>query len=141
VSREPAAFGLALEATAADADALGHVNNVICVHRVLEAAGAHWRALATPEEQASRVRVAVRHEIDHARPCYPGDRIVVRTWVGRREGLAFERHTEILRAAGRSRLALARTPWCPLDAATPRPVRAPAGVRARFAVADDPPAS
>lgn len=99
---------------------------------VQDVATAHWRALASAEAQEEVAWVALRHEIDYLRPAVLGDDVVVRTWVGTAEGLSFERHTEVTRAADGRLLARARTLWCPVDARTGRPRRVSAEVRAQF---------
>jgi acyl-CoA thioester hydrolase len=133
----PAArFEFVLEVLPEDIDRLGHVNNVVYLRWVQDAAVAHWRALASPEQQAALVWVVVRHEIDYAHPAMPGDGIVVTTWVGAASRRTFERFTEIRRAADRRRLARARTLWCPLDRATFKPVVVGEDVRARFSVGE-----
>jgi acyl-CoA thioester hydrolase len=115
-----------------DIDQLGHVNNVVYLRWVQEAATAHWNVLASDEERARLLWVVIRHEIDYKRAAMLGDSIVARTWVGLAEGLAFERHTEIVRSADGKLLARARTLWCPVDAKNLRPVEPGAEVRARF---------
>jgi len=132
VARE--GFELPIEIQPDDIDALGHVNNVVYVGWIQEAAIAHWRVLATPEQQAEVAWVVVRHEIDYKRPARPGDRIVARTWVGAASRNTFERHTEIIRATDRKVLAQARTLWCPIDPRTGRPVQVSPDMRARFSV-------
>jgi acyl-CoA thioester hydrolase len=129
---EPEAFELALEARPADIDELGHVNNVVYLRWVQEAAVAHWNALA-PETGRETLRwIVVRHEIDYKQPAHLGDAIVARTWVGSASRVRFERHTELLRAADRALLAKALTIWCPIDARSGRPAAVSAEVRARF---------
>jgi acyl-CoA thioester hydrolase len=118
----------------ADIDELGHVNNVVYLRWVQDAAVAHWGATADPEDQTALVWVVVRHEIDYKRPAMPGDELVVRTWVGVGEARAFERHTEILRASDMRELARARTLWCPLDATTLKVATVSDRVRDRFSV-------
>lgn len=54
--------------------------------------------------------------------------------MGTAEGLAFERHVELLREGDRKLLARSRTLWCPVDAGTGRPKRVPAEVREAFSV-------
>jgi acyl-CoA thioester hydrolase len=78
--------------------------------------------------------IVLRHEIDHLRQAFPGDRIIARTWVGNGTRVRFERFTELLRAADRTLLAKARTMWCPIDAESHKPVAVSAEVRARFTV-------
>ena len=127
-------FELPIEVHPADIDALGHVNNVVYLQWVQEAAVAHWRAAATAEQQAALVWVVVRHEIDYRRPARLGDAILARTWVGTATTRGFDRHTEILRAADRKVLARARTVWCPIDPSTGRPARVGDDVRRRFSI-------
>lgn len=112
---EDGAFELGLHVDAADIDELGHVNNVVYVRWVQDAAVAHWRALTTSGQQAELAWVVLRHEVDYKRPALPGDRLVARTWVGPASRATFERHTEILRLPERQVLARARTLWCPVD--------------------------
>jgi len=120
-----------------DIDQLGHVGNIIYLRWVQEAAVAHWRAAATPTQQAELLWVVMRHEIDYKRSAVLGDEIIARTWVGEAKVNLFERHTEILRASDKRQLALARTMWCPINAQTGKPTRVGQDVRERFSVPSD----
>lgn len=135
-----ARYALNIEVQRPDIDELGHVNNVVYVRWIQDVAVAHWRALATPREQAEVLWVVVRHEIDYKRGARLGDAVVAETWVGGASRSTFERHTEILRAADRKVLVRARTQWCPIDPATGRPKPVAADLRARWSVAEGPPA-
>jgi acyl-CoA thioester hydrolase len=130
----PDHFDLPLSVAAGDIDDLGHVNNVVYLLWVQDAAIADWSAAATAEQQAEVAWVAIRHEIDYKHPAMPGDAIVARTWVGTADSHRFERHTEIRRAADGRVLARARTLWCPIHRATGRLTRVSDEVRARFSV-------
>jgi len=125
-------YELALEVRPEDIDQLNHVNNVVYLRWVQEAAVAHWRAAASPEAQAELFWVVVRHEIDYKRPALLGDAIIARTWVGPATQLSFERNTEILRGRDRALLARARTLWCPMAMATGRPAQVSEPVRLAF---------
>ena len=126
------AFELAIDIEPADIDELGHVNNVVYVRWVQQAAVAHWMA-AAPEADRDTLRwIVLRHEIDYKQPARPGDAIVARTWVGTATRVRFERHTEVLRASDRTVLAKALTLWCPIDPQTGRPVAVSAEVRQCF---------
>lgn len=125
VTPPPDAFAIRFPVVPGDIDALGHVNNVVYVRWVQEAAVAHWRAAALPADQVALRWVVVRHEIDYKRAAQLGDEIVARTWVGTASRYAFERHTELSRA---------RTLWCPVDAATGKRTDVSAAVRDRFSV-------
>ena len=135
-SPSPRAFELARRVQPSDIDELGHVNNVVYVQWVQDAASAHWRAVASAESQAAVAWVALRHEIDYKAPAVLGDEVLVRTWIGRAEGLSFERHTEVRRASDGRVLARARTVWCPVDARSGRPRRVTPEIRAQFSVGD-----
>jgi len=126
-------FDLAITVAEPDIDQLGHVNNVVYVRWVQEAAIAHWSKLATPDEQRRLLWLITRHEIDYKRQAFLGEHLIARTWVGEADGLSFVRHTEILRDG--KVLARARTLWCPVDAKTMRPTEPGAEIRARFSSA------
>jgi len=127
-------FDLRTHVSDGDIDQLGHVNNVVYLRWVQDAAVAHWQAAAPVEDQEALYWVVVRHEIDYKRPAVAGDEIVARTWVGGATRRTFERHTEIRRASDDKLLARARTVWCPMDRATRKPTDVSASVRARFSV-------
>jgi acyl-CoA thioester hydrolase len=126
------AFELTITVKKDDIDQLGHVNNVVYVRWVQEAAVAHWITLSSAAERERLLWVIIRHEIDYKHPAFLRDAIVARTWVGEAKGLAFDRHTEILRAKDRKLLARARTVWCPVNAKTMHPTEPGEEVRLRF---------
>jgi acyl-CoA thioester hydrolase len=130
------AFELRIHVQPADIDELGHVNNIVYLRWVQEAAVAHWRALAPPTDQAKLLWIVLRHEIDYRLPAHLGDDVIARTWVGGASRLKFERHTEILRAADGGLLTRALTIWCPIDAHSGRPSPVSPELRAIFSVKD-----
>jgi acyl-CoA thioester hydrolase len=117
-----------------DLDERAHVNNVVYVQWVQDAAAAHWTRIAPPGALAETAWVALRHEIDYLKPAVLDDEITISTWVGVARGLSFERFTEMHRRADGQLLARARTLWCPVDARTGRPQRVSAAVRERCSV-------
>lgn len=134
-ARSPERFALRLPVLPGDIDVHGHVNNVVYVRWVQEAAAAHWNARTSDAEKAQVVWVVVRHEIDYLRAALPGDEIAAVTWVGPASRHAYERNTELRRASDGELLARARTLWCPLSPASGRPCRLDEDLRARFSVA------
>ncbi|MEJ2480897.1 MAG: thioesterase family protein [Acidihalobacter sp.] len=128
-------FELSFPVVSDDIDFLGHVNNVVYLRWVQDVAIAHWRELATAQEQATLLWVVVRHEIDYKRPAFLGDTVLARTWVGEAQRRNFERHTELLREADGRLLAKARTFWRPIDKATRKAVAVDEVLRARFSKA------
>lgn len=133
--RPTASFEQTLRVGPEDLDEQAHVNNVVYVRWVQDAATAHWLALAPPAARAELAWVALRHEIDYLRPALLGDELVVRTTVGHAERLTFERHTEIRRPRDGQLLVRSRTLWCPVDPRTGRPRRVTPEVRALFSAA------
>jgi acyl-CoA thioester hydrolase len=129
-------FDQVIRVEAADIDVLGHVNNIVYLRWVQDIAVAHWRAVAAAEHQAELAWLVVRHEIDYKHPALLGEEVLLRTWVGKAEGLRFERHTEVIRHADGRLLARARTVWCPVDTRTGRLRRVPDAVRAQFALGE-----
>ena len=127
-------FGLTRRVEARDLDERAHVNNVVYVQWVQDAAAAHWSALAPVGALEEIAWVALRHEIDYLKPALLGDEITIMTWVGVADGLSFERFTEIRRRSDDVVLARARTLWCPVDSRTGRPRRVNAEIRARCSV-------
>ena len=128
----PIVFELPLRVLPEDIDVRGHVNNIVYLRWVQEAATAHWNAGATEEQKDEYVWVVVRHEIDYLRPALPGDDLVARTHVGEAAGAKFDRHVEVWRASDNQLLARARSVWAALDARTGRPRRVGEELRMRF---------
>lgn len=136
MSQAPEVFELAIAVDPSDIDQMGHVNNVVYLRWVQEAATAHWTATASPEDQANLLWVVLRHEIDYLRPARLGDTITARTWVGPASRIKFERHVELRRASDGVVLAQARSVWCPIDSQTMKPVAVRQEVRERFSIAE-----
>jgi acyl-CoA thioester hydrolase len=106
-----------------DIDELGHVNNVVYLRWVQEAAAAHWHHIASAQLHQRYAWVVVRHEIDYLQPAFLYDEIIAYTWVGKHAGAASDRYVQLCNAASGKKLAEAKTTWCLLDAATLRPKR------------------
>jgi len=112
-----------LKVAASDIDDMGHVNNVVYVRWVQEAAAAHWDHAASPELKSKYAWVVLRHEVDYKNPAFVEDQISGLTWVGEHNGARFDRYVKIQSA--KKILAEAKTTWCLLDAKTLRPIRIP----------------
>jgi acyl-CoA thioester hydrolase len=117
-----------------DIDINGHVNNIVYLHWIQDAAIAHWSILATKEELEQIVWVVTRHEIDYKTALHKGDEVIARTWVGRADALRFERFTEIMRTEDNKIAANARTLWVPINRHTGKIIRVDAEVRKRFSI-------
>jgi len=119
-------------AVAADIDGLGHVNNIVYLRWVQEAAIAHWAALSNESINQKYLWVVLRHEIDYLQPALLHDAISVYTWVGKNEGARSQRHTQLYNALTGKKLAEAVTTWCLLDAVSKRPKRIDTDILALF---------
>lgn len=125
-------YTLALRVPDADIDRQGHVNNVAFVRYIQDVAVAHWGAIAPDAVRAAFTWVVRRHELEYLRPAFPGEELLLRTWVGEPSGATWERFTEVLRAGEDRPLVTARTVWVLLDAASGRPRRVDAALVAYF---------
>ncbi|MFN2267625.1 MAG: acyl-CoA thioesterase [Desulfonatronovibrio sp.] len=115
-----------------DIDELGHVNNIVYLRWVQDAAVAHWQNTASLEDQKNIMWVVLRHEIDYKAPAMEDEEIIARTWIGQAKRLSFERNTEILREKDNKLLARAKTIWCPINPETGRPQRVDERIRQIF---------
>lgn len=122
---------LPIEIVPADIDQLGHVNNIVYLRWVQEAATAQWMARALPDWQAKYLWVVLRHEVDYKKPAKLGDTVRARTWVGQAQGARFVRYVNILRAD--EILVSATTTWAMVDAISLRPQRITPEIVSRFA--------
>lgn len=148
LSEDDKSFEHAVDVRPADIDANGHVNNVVYLSWVQDVALAHWWIVVdrrgwagTPI--AETFWVVRRHELEYLRPAFPGDRVIVRTWVGEVTAATFERLTEVRRPEPRNGqpaavLARARSLWCVLDVKTGRPRRVGPELRAFFGLGETP---
>lgn len=130
---KPERFTLTVKVQPEDIDMQGHVNNIVYLRWVQDAAVAHWGAIAPQHEQEKLIWVVRRHEIDYKKPAMQGDTILLQTWIGSASRLAFDRHTAMLRASDLRLLALARTVWCPIDRNSGKPTDVSPEIRSLFA--------
>lgn len=116
-------FTHTIAVTPADIDEMNHVNNVVYLRWVQDAASAHWDAFASQELKNKYAWVVLRHEIDYKSPAKLGDPVMAQTWVSSREGVRSVRHVKLSHAETGVLFAEAVTTWCLLDAITKRPKR------------------
>lgn len=132
-----------------DIDLVGHVNNVVYLQWMQDAALAHSTTLGWSADRYQRYGagwVARLHQIEYLQPAYPDDRIIVRTWVADMKKVTSLRRYHIVRSAlaqqesapvsQETLLAVAHTQWAFIDFATRAPKRIPAEIAAVYQVAD-----
>lgn len=116
-------------------DILNHVNNVVYLGWVQDAAISHWGVIAPVEMQQAMFWVVRRHEIEYLRPAFLGENLVVTTWIGREVDGLFERFTHISRESDNAAVVEVLSMWCPMDMGTGRRIRdIPDDVRALCSV-------
>jgi len=118
-------------------DVLDHVNNVVYLRWVQDAAAAHSSAVglgAAAFLARGGAFVVRRHEVDYLRPALLGDEVAIETRVTRMGPASSERRTVIRRLPDGIELARAVTRWAWIELTTGRPARIPPDVTARFTV-------
>ena len=115
-----------------DIDAMNHVNNVVYVQWVQDAASAHWVRLAPPDVLSKYNWVVLRHEIDYRNAALLNDHLVAKTWVEHYEGVKSTRIVKIYRPRDSKLLVEAKTLWCLLHASNNRPARVGDDIRTLF---------
>jgi acyl-CoA thioester hydrolase len=111
-------------------DANGHVNNVMYVQWMQEAAIAHSDAVGGTEAtrklgEKGATWVVRRHEIEYRRPAMLGDQIEVRTWIIDCRRVSSRRGYEFHRPSDGVLLERGQTDWVLLDLATLHPLQIP----------------
>lgn len=114
----------------ADLDEMNHVNNIVYLKFMQEAAILHWYSLASEETIGSMRWVARRHEIDYLKQAFLGDELIVKTWVSEFSAVSSVRHYEVLK--GSELIAKAITQWVALDSQTLRPKRLTSAIISLF---------
>lgn len=114
-------FSLPITVAPEDIDFMGHVNNARYLGWVQDAVLAHWNKIAPDEEVASKLWVALKHEITYRKPAFLEDDVIAQTVLERYNGARAFYRTVISR--GEDVLAEVQSSWCCIDAKTLRPAR------------------
>lgn len=107
--------------TANEIDEYNHVNNVVYVQWMQNISDAHWKELSKKATNIDYVWFVIRHEVDYKNQAVLGDEVMLKTWVGKTEGIKSIRHFEIYR--DETLLVKSQTTFCLLDAVTKKPKR------------------
>ena len=102
-------------------DELNHVNNVVYLQWIQDIANLHWTQLKSGLDTTAYVWVVIRHEIDYIGQALLGDRIVAKTWVGKKGGIRSIRHVEFYK--NNKLIVRAQTTFCLVNAKTFKPTR------------------
>lgn len=122
--------------------AVPHVNNIAFVEWVDCIAVLHADDLGFTRSNLLDRGVmwfVVRHEIDYLAEAWPGDELVLATWVRTMHRVKSWRETLVMRPADNTVVCRAATLWVLVDLQTRRPIRHDAEMVSRFAPLDPPP--
>ena len=127
---EPAADAIYRYVLTIPADAVdenGHVNNVMYVQWMQNAAVRHFEALGgTPlMTQIGATWVVRSHRIEYLGPAFAGEQVEVRTWVANFRRVRSLRRYEFVRTADGKVLVRGETDWVFVDARDGRPTTIP----------------
>lgn len=111
-------------------DQLHHVNNVVYVQWLQEAASRHWSGNVTPDIDEKVLWVVKRHEIDYLAPAVLGDELIMKTWTGSYTAVSWDRYYEITRVSDQRKIITAKSIWVLLDSKTLKPRRIDAEILA-----------
>lgn len=96
-------------------DQNGHVNNVIYVQWVNDIALEHWFSKSNQKQQKEVLWFLVKHTINYKSQAVIGDRIIIKTQVGRATNVRYERLVNIYNADSNQLLASSKTDWCAVN--------------------------
>ena len=117
-------FQLPVQASECDIDANGHVNNIVYLQWMQDAAIAHSDSVGctAATSAAGCTWVARSHHIEYLRPAFAGDLITVLTWlVDATRKTSSPRRYQMVRDADGVVLAKGETLWVFVDTQTGRP--------------------
>jgi acyl-CoA thioester hydrolase len=120
-----------IEVTANDVDRNGHVNNVVYIQWMQDAAIAHARVSGCTKasQDAGASWVARTHHIEYLMPAFAGEKITVLTWPANFQRVRSLRKYKFVRASDEAVIARAETDWVFINAKTGRPLSIPEEVR------------
>ena len=90
-------FSISIKVKPEHLDALQHVNNVIYVQWMQDAASSHWQSLAPSWLLEEVVWMVRRHEIDYYNQAFLDDDLLVSTWTGEYTNVTWKRYYEVIR--------------------------------------------
>ena len=131
------------ELTVSDAavDENRHVNNVVYVQWMQDAAVRHAEAAGCVAATHARgaTWVVRSHTIEYLRPVFAGERLMVETWVADVRQARSRRRYRFLRGSDGKPVAAGETEWVYVDAASGRPRPIPPEVIGAFRLLPDGP--
>ncbi len=130
----PAIFTYQIVVPPGAIDQNGHVNNVVFVQWMQDAAVRHFNAAGgeEPMREAGGAWVVRSHKIEYFSPAHAGDQIEIRTWIASFERVRSVRRYEFERLSDAKILVRGETDWVFVDAQRGRPMPIPDVLRQKF---------
>ncbi len=135
----PAIYEHRLTVTPRDIDVLGHVNNLVYLRWMQDAAVAHSAAQGWPTARYLELGagwVVRSHTIEYRQPAFADESVLVRTWIANFRKIQSLRKYQIVRPADDAVLAIAETNWAFIGFEHQVPRRVPAEVTSAFSLVD-----
>jgi len=125
-----------IKVPAAAVDGNGHVNNVVYVQWMQDAAIAHAEAVGCAAlcRELDATWVARMHRIEYLRPAFAGDLVAVLTWVADFRKVRSLRKYKFVRLPEATVLAEAETDWVFVSARGGRPLAIPDEIKRTFVI-------
>ena len=126
-----AIYEFKIEVTDKDVDLNGHVNNVVYIQWMQDAAIAHARASGCTKasKTVGATWVVRTHHIEYLSPLFAGDKVTMLTWPANFQRVRSLRRYKFVRASDGAVIARAETDWVFVNAKTGRPQSIPEEVR------------
>ena len=115
-----------------DLDDLNHVNNVIYIHWVQEIAKKHWKSLVSNEIIKNYFWILLEHQIKYLFPAFLNDKIRLKTYIEKTDGVKSNRIVEIYNKDTKKLLVTSKTTWCLINAKTGKPNRITEDIKKAF---------
>jgi acyl-CoA thioester hydrolase len=115
-----------------DLDDLNHVNNVVYIDWIQEIAKNHWKSLVSNEIIKNYYWVLLEHQIKYLSPALLDDKIRLKTYIEKTEGIKSSRIVEIYNKDTNKLLVTSKTIWCLINAKTNKPNRITDEIREAF---------
>lgn len=114
-------FTYPLKVSKAHLDNVNHVNNVVYVQWIQDAAEKHWQAFVSEKLNDDVLWIIRRHEVDYFNAAFLDDELLIHTWTGEYTNITWLRYCEVTRPSDNKKIISAKTTWIPLDRKTQRP--------------------
>ena len=115
-------------------DEYGHVNNVIYVQWMQDAATRHPQAIPEFKQPENTGWFAREHRIEYLSPAFEGDEIEVRTWIADMKRVRAQRKYEFTRKADNKVIARGETQWIFVELSSGRPIPIPEDLAVLFPI-------